>query len=666
MFEACEISTNNSGFRITVKSKIECSNLNVEIRLKDMGRFLMTAHYNQFSVKVNSIKNLHTFDISFDDINNRFILNDLKKQIVWIYIKYDNKFYEIKLNDSIKKIIKDQKSSYLNLLATINLIKRDNNTLGISIKSIDKIIELKDISVSNNFLKIEVENYESSAGTKNVNIKNVYLKKRIFKNVLKYADDIKLLKNDKNSFVLDLTKLDLIKIDEVSNLDFLVEYSDEQTSVFTLLKSSVITDVINRIFIFDNYKTKLYLTTKNTISIRVEKLYQVTKCDIYKYNEFEVDVDLSELVKVINGTNSNISISVYRINKIYNDYEYIKYNELLIASKNKRLTTTINLKSVFGHIKCDYTQEYKILMKVDDILYNVKFNESLKINLILDNSIMKIDFATSGIIKLSRTTNTVNLGILGSCFSRAPFNSNNEYYNPDYKTYYNIAYSHFWPSVLSLTSSAIEFNIEEYKDVTEKDIKYIKREYEKSTFDEMKSVKLDFLVIDFFVDAIHGVRKIKDKVYLGHNGVMHNTMYYKNILLKETEQFDYRNTDYFREWMDRCDKFISILKNIIDEERIILNLGGLSKLYLDNNDVKSFAENKSISNQDLDYYNLIWTKMNNYFLTKLPSAKIIDMSKYEYKSSTKHPISLGPHHYEHAYYKSFIGELSKIIIPFRN
>ena len=219
----------------------------------------------------------------------------------------------------------------------------------------------------------------------------------------------------------------------------------------------------------------------------------------------------------------------------------------------------------------------------------------------------------------------VRLSILGSCYSRAAFNSSNHYFNPDYKDYFKVDYSHFWISLISATGKKIEFDEMVFNDVPEKVIMNIAREYEKTTFEELQRSASDYVILDFFVDAVHGCRRLPDGRYLGQNGDMHQSFYYKHHILKETSQFDNQDPEFWG-WQSACDEFISRLLEVVDRNKIILNWGGLSDDYInEKSQASSFSKEKKFSKTDIKFINHTCDKMNNYFLAKLPSTKVIDL-----------------------------------------
>ncbi|HEM2439472.1 TPA: teichoic acid biosynthesis protein, partial [Listeria monocytogenes] len=55
--------------------------------------------------------------------------------------------------------------------------------------------------------------------------------------------------------------------------------------------------------------------------------------------------------------------------------------------------------------------------------------------------------------------------------------------------------------------------------------------------------------------------------------------------------------------------------------------------------------------------NYFWERLNNYFLSKLPEAKVIDFSKKGYIGDFNYPFGHSFSHFESPYYKDFLKEL---------
>ncbi|HEM1656664.1 TPA: teichoic acid biosynthesis protein, partial [Listeria monocytogenes] len=79
------------------------------------------------------------------------------------------------------------------------------------------------------------------------------------------------------------------------------------------------------------------------------------------------------------------------------------------------------------------------------------------------------------------------------------------------------------------------------------------------------------------------------------------------------------NETYFNEWKGYADQFIEKLTEIIPTDRVILNLGGFTTSYYDEDGEVATYKNKMA----IEKNNYFWERLNNYFLSKLPEAKVI-------------------------------------------
>jgi hypothetical protein len=469
---------------------------------------------------------------------------------------------------------------------------------------------------------------------------------------------------DENKFSLDLKAINNFPFeDQVTILDFIVEVKVDNVSLESDVKMT--NDVSLETFkINDDYKIKCYWTKAKGLSIRVDKLF-----DIIKVESAEVD---GQLVKIIIDTKPKDSelkfikpkCGVYRQALLSNDPELILYKDIDIDYDGTKISININIKELFGGIKSNEQQTYQILLNTGSKYYKPAMNEPFNFKSSLDFSTVHFNISNETFIRLIGLNKTpVKLGVLGTCFTRSAFNSRESYFNPDYKLFFDVKYSHFWPSVLSLVGEPIPFNKGEYKDVPDKELEKIKKEYDKSSLMELEASNVDYVIIDFYVDAIHGVKKLSDGKVIGPNPTLNQTSYSRNVLMKSSQQFDFRHPDFWDEWKKSCNQLVNKLDNIIGLDKVILNLGGLTKYFFDEaRERKSFIEDKGFTNKQINFYNNTWQKMNNYFITKAPNVKILDMGRYNYISDINHTIGMGPHHFESNFYKSLIGELAKIVV----
>jgi len=375
----------------------------------------------------------------------------------------------------------------------------------------------------------------------------------------------------------------------------------------------------------------------------------------------EIDVN-----KIKSEGLSNIEAGIYRTNRLLNDNEYTLYKSIVLNVKADIVELKVDFNELFENSESNYEQIYTIFLCINNKYYRIGAKESINESVMLDRAIFLINvFKECTITVKPNSIKPVKISILGTCYSRAAFNSSNAFFNKDYKMYFSLEYSHFWISLISAVSPKIEYKSSNYIDLPEKVIGNVKKEYEKSTFKDLQKVDTDYVIIDLFVDAVHGVRRFPDGRFIGQNGDMYKSSYYKNKFLKETSQFDNRHPDFWDTWKQSCDIFIEQLEKVIDRGKVILNLGGLTDSYYnEKGQASSFSKDyKTFNKTDINFINHTWEKMNNYFISRMPEAKVIELNKYNYLASLEYPYGRsGPHHYEENYYKSFLGELSKIVL----
>lgn len=255
-----------------------------------------------------------------------------------------------------------------------------------------------------------------------------------------------------------------------------------------------------------------------------------------------------------------------------------------------------------------------------------------------------------------RKSKAIKVAVLGSCFSRNPFNST-AYFNPDYKDYYDCILTQFHSSIASLTSTPMTLDPAELGNMSERNIHYLKRDFEKTFFTDLEKVKPDYLIIDLYADAAREMIKFNSGSIVSASLLLRETPLYQS-LTDFTIISHANNDEYFTEWKKGMDLFAEKIKEILPEERIILNKGRFTYKYIDQDKtIKSFGNPNMIKRN-----NYFWDRLDNYFLYKLPHAQVIDLSNTRYTGHHKHPFGKTYFHYESGYYKEFINRLNKIVL----
>ncbi len=264
----------------------------------------------------------------------------------------------------------------------------------------------------------------------------------------------------------------------------------------------------------------------------------------------------------------------------------------------------------------------------------------------------------------------INLAAWGSCYLRNMFA---EKYNPDWKRIFNVVDSYFWFSAISCMSEPCE-NDSLYKlfikKSSEKNTLNVERELKKKAFENLKKCSIDYMLVDFYADAMHGVRKISEKCYVGQGTSFSPDMQLKDLYEDHIQgvykKLDYRYDGYWEVWCKYCDSFITRITEMGFQDKIILVEGNFAYSFINSKylvrkyDELDFGE-RYININNLKARESLWNRMNDYFKKTIPNVKTLNMSDYKYLGDLDNKL-LGPNHFEKNYYKSEMAELCKIIV----
>lgn len=273
-------------------------------------------------------------------------------------------------------------------------------------------------------------------------------------------------------------------------------------------------------------------------------------------------------------------------------------------------------------------------------------------------------------IYINQEIKPISLALWGSCYTRNAFNRD---INPQWRRLFGIVDEYFRMSVLSATSSPIscmeekDFGV----DLSDRNYRNVSRELKKDAFSRLEESHPDYIVLDFYSDALHGARRFEDGTFVGDElsfspdssliGI------YREKIQKKAKIYDDKTEGFFHTWEEHCDMLIKKLVALGYEKKCILVQGFFATTFW-NEECTAVVEmngkniDKRIVNEGYLSGKLqIWKAMNNYFISKLPCTKLVDMSRYNYFGYLKHTAP-GPHHFEPNYYRAFMGELSQAIL----
>lgn len=253
-------------------------------------------------------------------------------------------------------------------------------------------------------------------------------------------------------------------------------------------------------------------------------------------------------------------------------------------------------------------------------------------------------------------TRPIRIAVMGTCFSRNPFNSR-EYFNPGYKKIYECVYTQFHSSIVSLVSKPIAFNQEEFKDIKDQDINFVETDFKKDFFEKLKASQPDYLIIDLYSDAAKSLIQFSEHQYASASFIIEKSHFFKN--LKNAVIINHNdNSKYFEVFKKALNDFIVKVTEILPESKIILNKGRFTYKYRDiNGEIKFFGDQELIERN-----NYFWDKVDNYFENMLPNVNIIDLTNTPFIGDERYPFGKSFSHYESAYYKKFMDRLNSIVL----
>jgi|GEM_PF-2699007 len=640
----------NNCLVLGVKSDYASSKgIELQIRAVDQERFIVKGYLSYYTLVPEAFFNdTLVFRMEFEDlVKNIKAIN--RNQLLEFTIKNEKKYSVLLAAETISNMLNTEIE--INPISSIKYRKNAKNSfeLWLSTKSISQ--KADDVKIENGKISVRLKGSQEGKTS-------VILKRRAFKNITKYTADIELVKSEGQYYSIDLEKILSLRVDEQTNFDFILQTNNGQILIddFLKLECSFTKEIVK----FGSSQLEFYATKNGSLAVSVKEVflekgisaqYEAGGDLTLEFNERIERLGIFREMSLANGASATTELILVVEIPVRSSQLVLDLGKLIEPNRSN----TDHKYSLIG--LDDENNKYRLTSANE-----VKFDLSEPLNLSFKSNSTGTEF-----VNKQNQRSIINLSILGSCFSRSAFNSVDNFFNKDYKGYYSVNYTCFWFSALSSMSNKIKYKKEDYSNspakIVEND-RNLRREYEKTLFHDLSNAKTDYLIIDFFVDAVHGVRKFERNQYLARNIDLNSTPHFRNNILLETEHFNYKNQSYFTEWKDSIDLFLDKVKEIVPHSNIILNLGGLTKEYLDNkNMIKSFVNDKNFDERMIDNHNLMWKRMNNYFRAKCPEAKVVDMSRFNFYGLLEYPgAAPGPHHYESNYYKAFVGEVSKVIM----
>ena len=176
------------------------------------------------------------------------------------------------------------------------------------------------------------------------------------------------------------------------------------------------------------------------------------------------------------------------------------------------------------------------------------------------------DFVSSGefgevIISTNNNKGSnVNIGVLGSCYSRRAFTST-DFFNPKYKNRYTVSFTQFQSSIVPLVNlDSIPIDKGIFKRLKQKEFEYVETEFKASFFERLSASNVDYLIIDLYGDSQCGVLEYSKNVYLTYTNFLYLHSNFdengKYRLITPSADFE----EYFNLFKNRTQVFVKKVK----------------------------------------------------------------------------------------------------------
>lgn len=575
---------------------------------------------------------------------------------------YDNQIFDLLIDNRkyyINKIIKEVKSINQTNYECF-LYKNKTGTISLKIESKIKNINASVEKINDGIFKIDILNKDIV--NKSIDI---VLKKRVRNDLELYCDEIELQKdiNIENYIYIKKNNISSKKLKDgdqwdfylriyINNLhyDVAINIEDNLDDELEMIENN---ELFENKFIAINYKLCMKVIRSKLTPIKEVKFENNDKIII----EFVEDKDYKVISCYLKPRQNN--------NIKFSNLTSVKYE--LSNNHKKYFIDNENIKKLllpFNIIVWDY---YCLVL-------NIKTGNTTEIMLTTDKDInkkaikvdnyklehYKTDIKTIAlrVTKSELKYEKVKIGILGSCFSRSAFQSN-EFFNLDYKDKYEVVFTSFHTSIPSIISKPKKVEDEYLKDANDFQRRTIKNDFSKSFFYDIKKNNIDFLIIDLYPDAVRPLLVYEDGSMITDSYTLRQSEYIYKV--GNPKVFNYKNLiEYIKIWEESFEIFAKELEENFDTRKIILQRARTSTKIKDiNGRIENF---NSIEVLESRIANSLFEYMELHFIKRFPECEVIDIIKKNYVAFIGHPEGRSVSHYQTEYYKEFMHQLDRIVI----
>lgn len=476
------------------------------------------------------------------------------------------------------------------------------------------------------------------------------------------------IKSNSVNFNVDLKGLSSeLLVDSSNVIDAFIRLNalsiKKQHDFYLNIDSSIKNTVAREVELSTPTHSKLtsFVTGSNRLSFYFKKNYQeIVSLASFKEDETQIELQFSLPKKFTNcqlvskRRDNKAKLFEYYFEQVFPIKKGLLKSETII-SRNEFLAGNINKENGIWDFFIRSADQPDLPIFIPDTI-DLSKNKFHKVA----NQPFLARIIKNGAKNLSITTNPapesnanpLKIAVMGSCFSRNAFNSK-PFFNPDYKRFFEVTFTQSHTSLFSVLSKPYTgINIDDYGNMTDNERRTLQADFDKGFFEKLENSNSDYLLLDLYADVLRGPIWLESGEILSLSYISEQTGILNDLPIKRL--LDHSNNDaFFQEWTSYADKFIEKLLTVMPAERIILNKGGFTTKYYDKNGAVQEYKIK----MRIERNNYFWDRLNNYFLSKVPTAQVIDFTKKPYIGDYYYPFGHSFSHYESGYYKDFMREM---------
>ncbi|EAG2074244.1 teichoic acid biosynthesis protein [Listeria monocytogenes] len=476
------------------------------------------------------------------------------------------------------------------------------------------------------------------------------------------------IKSNSVNFNVDLKGLSSeLLVDSSNVIDAFIRLNalsiKKQHDFYLNIDSSIKNTVAREVELSTPTHSKLtsFVAGSNRLSFYFKKNYQeIVSLASFKEDETQIELQFSLPKKFTNcqlvskRRDNKAKLFEYYFEQVFPIKKGLLKSETII-SRNEFLAGNINKENGIWDFFIRSTDQPDLPIFIPDTI-DLSKNKFHKVA----NQPFLARIIKNGAKNLSITTNPapesnanpIKIAVMGSCFSRNAFNSK-PFFNPDYKRFFEVTFTQSHTSLFSVLSKPYTgINIDDYGNMTDNERRTLQADFDKGFFEKLENSNSDYLLLDLYADVLRGPIWLESGEILSLSYISEQTGILNDLPIKRL--LDHSNNDaFFQEWTSYADKFIEKLLTVMPAERIILNKGGFTTKYYDKNGAVQEYKIK----MRIERNNYFWDRLNNYFLSKVPTAQVIDFTKKPYIGDYYYPFGHSFSHYESGYYKDFMREM---------